>query len=185
MTKKNFLPTTIGKRFLNFVIDFIFNIIFFMAYWFLLGIILWLIGALELIVNLKYLVALSSIFLYYTIFEVIWGKTPAKFITKTRVIKENGEKPGIEDIIPRSITRLIPLNPFSFLFSVRPRGWHDKWSGTLVVDDKEFYKKIKEKGKEDVVGESPTKKQEKFYCSHCGCSISSSANFCSSCGRRT
>ncbi len=183
--ERAFLPATIGKRFLNLLMDFVFNIIFLIIYLFFLGIIFWHIGALEIIEDLKYLVALSSVLLYYTVFEVIWCKTPAKFITKTRVIKENGEKPEIGDIISRSIIRtIIPLNPFSFLFSSRPRGWHDKWSKTLVVSDEDLYKKIKEERKEDTIEETIEKGQEKFYCSYCGYSVNNSTNFCSNCGKK-
>lgn len=119
----NLFPTTWKKRFLHHILD---NIIasFLFA---LLGSSLGMMGL---------FLAVIIVGLYYIIFESIWGKTPAKFLTRTRVIMETGEKPSSETIFIRTLIRFIPFEPFTFLGSKNPRGWHDKWSKTIVIDDK-------------------------------------------------
>jgi len=72
--------------------------------------------------------------LYHLVFESFFGKTPGKFLTKTKVVNKEGEKPSFQQLLKRNLSRLIPLDPFSFLFS--KRGWHDMISETYVVFDK-------------------------------------------------
>lgn len=74
-------------------------------------------------------------FIYYIVSESIWSKSPAKFITKTKVVNNRNKKPSFGQIIGRTAARFIPFEAFSFLSSKHPRGWHDKISGTKVVDD--------------------------------------------------
>lgn len=81
-------------------------------------------------------VGVTILLVYYAVFEGIWGKTPAKFITKTAVRTKTGEKPSVEVVFVRSICRIIPFDMFSFLFSWYPVGWHDKFSGTVVIDER-------------------------------------------------
>lgn len=71
--------------------------------------------------------------IYYPTMEITTGKTLAKFITKTRVVNEKGEKPEALTILGRNLARLIPFDNLSFLFG--SRGWHDSVSGTRVVKD--------------------------------------------------
>ncbi|MBS1565581.1 MAG: RDD family protein [Bacteroidetes bacterium] len=75
---------------------------------------------------------LMLLFGYFFIFEYFFGKTPGKFLTKTRVVDMNGEWPGGKKLLIRTLCRLIPFDNFSFLFSA---GWHDMLSGTVVVKD--------------------------------------------------
>ena len=75
-----------------------------------------------------------SAFLYYALFEIIFEKTPGKFLTKTRVVNLQGGKAEMGDILLRSLIRYIPFEPFSFLGD-SAIGWHDKWSKTRVVRD--------------------------------------------------
>ncbi|MEM7782729.1 MAG: RDD family protein [Planctomycetota bacterium] len=74
-------------------------------------------------------------FTYYVFFEAIIQQTPAKLITRTKVVDESGGQPSIGQILGRSACRFIPFEAFSFLFGDRTkvRGWHDKFSKTLVV----------------------------------------------------
>lgn len=81
------------------------------------------------------LLALAIIPGYYIIFEFFWGKTPGKFITKTRVVNEEGKPPSFLNIVGRTFCRFIPFEPFSFLGGDRPTGWHDSISKTYVVED--------------------------------------------------
>jgi uncharacterized RDD family membrane protein YckC len=65
-------------------------------------------------------------------FEYLTGRTLAKYITKTKVIDENGEKPDFKKILLRTLSRIFPFEPLSFLVSGNT-GWHDEWSKTIVV----------------------------------------------------
>ena len=100
----------------------------------------------------------------------IWSKTPAKFITKTKVITEYGEKPSFKTIFIRTLVRFVPFEAFSFLSPERPRGWHDRWSKTIVIDD---IKKL-----------PSVQKPEIFYCSKCGNKLDSDSKFCAKCGAK-
>lgn len=129
--KKEFelLPTTQGKRFLNLILDYISMCIV----GFFLGVVF---AILEIgIEGISYIFGIMVVLLYYVFFESIWAKTPAKFITKTRVVTINGEKPKFSDIFARAFIRCIPFEAFSFLGSKNPVGWHDKWTKTMVIDD--------------------------------------------------
>ena len=79
--------------------------------------------------------------LYYFLFEGIWGRTPGKWLTGTRVMMaEDYTKPAPRTILARTLFRLIPLEPFS-LFGARPAGWHDSISNTIVTDARIGYQK--------------------------------------------
>jgi len=73
--------------------------------------------------------------MYYTSFESITGKTLGKYLTKTKVVDSEGNKPVWSTILLRSICRLIPLDQISFLFDFKS-GWHDTLSKTIVIEDK-------------------------------------------------
>ena len=116
-----------GIRFLNFIIDFI----------------IWLVIAaiftFPLSANdgnqmlLGYVIMFATFIGYYAIMEIKFQKTIGKFVTKTRVVKMNGEKPENSDIISRTFCRLIPFDRVSFLFT--KNGIHDFLSKTKVVKD--------------------------------------------------
>lgn len=75
---------------------------------------------------------------YYAFFEFKWQKTPGKFLTKTLVIDEYGNKPDFRSIVLRSLIRLVPLDAISCLGDNYSHGWHDKWSNTWVVSEAEL-----------------------------------------------
>jgi uncharacterized RDD family membrane protein YckC len=83
--------------------------------------------------------AVSIIFsvLYWPVFELVFNKTPGKWLTSTRVVAEDGGRPNGKQILIRSLVRWIPFEALSFVRKRRPVGWHDRWSGTRVVDDAE------------------------------------------------
>jgi uncharacterized RDD family membrane protein YckC len=87
---------------------------------------------------------------YYIFFEYKFGKTIGKMATNTKVVRKDGTKPTLTNIIGRNFARLIPFEPLSLLFSHLPVGWHDSLSGTIVVDDIALYniEKTKEKTEE-------------------------------------
>lgn len=72
-----------------------------------------------------------SILGYYVILESAFGWTFGKLITGTRVVDDEGKKPGVLRVLGRTLARFIPFEPFSFLFA--NQGWHDSLSGTRVV----------------------------------------------------
>ena len=72
--------------------------------------------------------------IYYSVFEATTGRTVGKFITKTKVVNEKGEKPNFGMTLIRSLCRYIPFEPLSFLGSDNS-GWHDKLSKTKVIEN--------------------------------------------------
>lgn len=70
---------------------------------------------------------------YYLLFEYFTGKTIGKFMTGTRVVNEQGGKPTFNQILGRSLSRLIPFEPLSF-FGASGRGWHDRLPKTYVIE---------------------------------------------------
>lgn len=91
----------------------------------------WLLFMLNLVVSWGLLLAL------YTFCEYKWQKTPGKFLTKTVVIDEYGNRPELNTLIVRSLIRLVPFEAFTF-FDTYSHGWHDKWSKTWVVPEEEL-----------------------------------------------
>ncbi|MEQ8386207.1 MAG: RDD family protein [Coleofasciculus sp. A1-SPW-01] len=138
-------PASRTKRFLNYLLD----VLFLIPMFFVIGIVVIVVLIMfnpeifdfetnettpleDLIYNL---IGYMTFLLYYTVTESLWSKSPGKFITKTKVVTNQDEKPTSGQIFGRTVARYIPFEAFSFLTSSRPRGWHDKVSGTKVVDD--------------------------------------------------
>lgn len=90
----------------------------------------------------------------YTFCEYKWQRTPAKFLTRSVVIDEYGNKPELRVVMLRSVIRWVPFEPFSFLGNPS-RGWHDRWSNTWVVSDEELatLKKLQAEQSGSVTGE--------------------------------
>ncbi len=70
------------------------------------------------------------LFFYYFVFETAFQRTPAKFLTGTKVVMQDGSKPYAGTIAKRSLSRFVPFEPLS-----RSEGtwWHDRWTKTRVV----------------------------------------------------
>ena len=122
-----FTAASSGKRFGNLVIDAvavrIFEAIFISQ----------ILGQFEF--N-SFLASIIIYFVYYIGLESLNGKTLGKYITGTHVISRDGSDADFNQILIRTISRYVPFEPLSFLGGARPSGWHDKWSKTMVVDDK-------------------------------------------------
>ena len=127
-------PATTGKRLINFILDRIFAYI---GAWIimLVGILIGFLVSSHGIVYAIFVIvaALFYLFGYYVLFEAVWQRTPAKWITRTKVVKSDGSKPKVLRILGRTLCRSIPFEAFSFLFGSNPVGWHDDLSHTLVV----------------------------------------------------
>lgn len=135
---------TRGKRFLNFILDsIIFQIVSF-AIAFGVGSLLFASGTLDpLTVEdestfdlVSTLISLALSVAYHAIWEGLFQRTPAKFLTGTLVVTATGARPSFGQIIGRSFARLIPFDAFSFLGRPNPVGWHDSLSGTRVISNR-------------------------------------------------
>lgn len=127
-----------GKRLANRLLDLLFIYILSMVIGSLLGIVSVMLNA-DLLSFLEQedpirdlLISMIFVFFYYFIFESITGQTPAKHITRTKVITLDGQKPPIKTILLRTLCRHIPFEAFSFLGQTGI-GWHDRFSETRVV----------------------------------------------------
>ena len=122
-----------GIRFVNFLADFV-------IWMFMAVIVIFLVGlivepATQGVVSVfGWLFLLLSYLGYYCFMEIKFQKTIGKFITRTKVVRMDGEKPSDSDIIVRTFCRLIPFDRLSFLFA--KHGFHDLLSKTTVVKDK-------------------------------------------------
>ncbi len=139
----NLVPASTGIRFANYIIDFIsFYILIF--FW---GIILAVVSP-STVESLDYessdvgaklldrLVTLIIFGLYIGFMEAIFnGKTLGKFITGTRAVNDyEGTNISVLTAFKRGFCRMVPFEPFS-AFSGYP--WHDKWTDTVVINEKE------------------------------------------------
>ena len=80
---------------------------------------------------------MGAITVYYVVQEHLWGKTFGKLVTRTMVITTDGGRPSLLQIIGRTLSRFIPLEPLLFIFlGPYPVGLHDKLSNTRVVEDR-------------------------------------------------
>ncbi len=121
-----------ATRFVNFLIDFIvWLVISFMAIFICSLIIQTTNQAMATLIS--YTILIITFIAYYSIMEINFQKTIGKFVTKTKVVKMNGEKPSNADILGRTLCRLIPFDRISFLFV--KNGIHDFLSKTNVVKD--------------------------------------------------
>jgi uncharacterized RDD family membrane protein YckC len=119
-----------SKRLINLILDYIGGFLFAVGIGFILGLIGW-----ERIIEStnETVLGLLIFFLYWIIFEGFFQRTPAKFITKTKVVMRDGSKPSFSIILKRTLCRFIPFEAFTFLNGTYPIGWHDNLSQTLVV----------------------------------------------------
>jgi len=137
---KDLTPAVWWKRLLTFVID---RLVLY-GIFFLWGFIAASTGfGLELLFEiadnrlLDFLVTALVYIVYCGLLENATGKTIGKMLVGTRVVTEKGTKPNLGTIVKRSLSRLIPLDVFSFI-SNNPIGWHDSISDTVVVDEANF-----------------------------------------------
>lgn len=79
-----------------------------------------------------YIFFYATLFIYYLLFELIFTRTPGKFISMTRVRNTHGKRPAWYQILLRSLLRLTIIDPFFIPFFNRTL--HDQLSGTRVVE---------------------------------------------------
>ncbi|MCW1913898.1 RDD family protein [Luteolibacter sp. GHJ8] len=120
-----------GPRFLNFLIDRV--VVFAMA--FVVG----LVGAMFFGATEETFSGINDVLLgyaltlvYYIFMEGVLGTTLGKLVTGTKIIGEDGQRPPFSKMLQRSLCRIIPFEPLSYLGS-DARGWHDTITKTWVV----------------------------------------------------
>jgi uncharacterized RDD family membrane protein YckC len=73
---------------------------------------------------------------YATAFEYGFQKTIGKFITRTIVVDEYGQRPSFGVVLLRSLIRFLPFEFFTCLGG--NGGWHDRWTNTFVITELEL-----------------------------------------------
>lgn len=133
------IKSSLSKRFTHFIFDkiivvyMIFPIVSSYTIFFLGGSKM---GSLNQVLASKWLFTLTfglSLFVYYLLMEGIFGSTPIKCLTGTRVVDEkHSKKPRFGNILGRSLVRFFPFDGVSFFWE---KGWHDSFSETIVVEE--------------------------------------------------
>lgn len=169
MNQNNFLVTedlyaTKTNRFINYFIDIIAIIVVLMAIMFVATYIYYSIAEDTSIVdNLlseeedvnpildRLITGIVMAMLYFALEFFTKGRSFGKYVTKTKVVMEDGSLPEAMDYLKRSFSRIIPFDALSFLGSTG-RGWHDTISKTYVVDMYKFEAKKRSHSELDQIG---------------------------------
>ena len=119
----------VGTRVLNFLVDTV--LIFFISFglykWWSFYAMYWHFKFFPF-----YIVFAATIVVYYTIFEMIWSRTPGKFLSMTKVRDASGSRPAWYQVILRSILRITIID--CFFIPIIGRTLHDALSHTRVVE---------------------------------------------------
>ena len=119
----------VGTRVVNFLVDTI--IIFFLSFslykWWSFYVFYWKYTYFPF-----YMFFWATVFIYYSVFELIWTRTPGKWLTMSKVRNAAGERPAWYQILLRSLLRLTLIDCFFIPFSEMPL--HDALSKTRVVE---------------------------------------------------
>ena len=131
-----------GKRFFNYLVD---TVIFYLAW--RLFVAVWIVRVLSFLhfpFENRFLLFVVAYLAAYFFFGLIvagleaatGGKTIGKFITRTRAVTDDGIWIGPRKAVLRFLVRQIPFESFSALGSPS-YPWHDRWTKTLVIDEKQ------------------------------------------------
>ena len=131
-----------GKRFANYIID----LLVFYALVFTTGVIIAIVNPVAIDSfneednGLNLLDRLITLILYgmymFAIEAIFKGKSLGKLITGTRAVNEDGSNVSPKAALLRGLSRAVPFNVFSAL-GTPAYPWHDKWTKTYVIDEKE------------------------------------------------
>ena len=119
-----------GTRFRGHLADFLIYLVIHIIYVFIMEAIF---GELNEGEFSRQIGGLMLYFTYYIGSEFLFSKTLGKYITKTKVVNQDGTKPKLIMLIIRNVCRWIPFDQLSYLFD--KRGWHDQISQTYVVEE--------------------------------------------------
>ena len=128
------------QRAVNVIIDVILQYILFRVIVRFIGIIEIIINSMIIYANislygLAIIIGFVMTFMYYYFYESRVGKTVAKYVTSTKVVRYDGSKPSKRDIFNRTLYRIIPFEWLTFIFDSKPIGLHDSLSNTVVVKE--------------------------------------------------
>lgn len=137
--KINLVRANFGKRIINYFTDIlVFSLLasFFIAFFYP--------GLLDSFNNQKDVSFSTQLLirffygLYMSFTEAIFkGKTIGKFISGTRAVyNTDGSPVNSQAAFVRGLCRIIPLEELSAI-GFPPYPWHDRWSGTLVISEKD------------------------------------------------
>lgn len=117
-----------GTRVFNFLVDTlaIFILSYLLYKWWMFYVMYW-----DKTFIPFYVFFYGTLFFYYFIFELIFTRSPAKWLSLTKVVTTKGGRPNLFHIFLRSLLRLTIIDPFFIPLWDKPL--HDKLSGTEVV----------------------------------------------------
>ena len=130
-----------GKRFCNYLVDLICFFILIFCWAIIASIVSaeTLVEFEEILTNpiLEQLISMLLFALFMSLIEMIFrGKSIGKFITGTKAVNEHdGSDISFNTAFARGFSRLIPFEALSAL-GTPCIPWHDKWTNTLVIDEK-------------------------------------------------
>jgi uncharacterized RDD family membrane protein YckC len=118
-----------GTRVLNFIVDtlFIFVIAYGVSSWWDFQAMYWHYPYIPF-----YMFFWIIMFAYYLLFETFFKRSPAKWLTISKVVNKAGNKPAFWQIFVRSLIRLTVIDCFFIAFLDMPL--HDYLSKTEVVE---------------------------------------------------
>jgi uncharacterized RDD family membrane protein YckC len=121
--------TGLGTRVTNFIVDtlIVFGITYGINRWWDFYVMYWQYPFIPL-----YDFFFGLIFIYYTVFEGIFKRTPGKWLSISKVVNKHGGRPAFWQIIVRSLIRLTIIDCFFIPFIDKPL--HDYLSKTEVVE---------------------------------------------------
>lgn len=147
-----------GQRFANFILDLLMQFIIAVLLGVVATVLAYVFNADGLLIWIdemdglqERLIGILIMLTYYVPFEALTGRTVGKYITKTKVVMEDGSLPPAGTVFIRSLCRILFIEALSFLGNP-PRGWHDSASKTYVVDAKKYDEALRLKNSFDEIG---------------------------------
>lgn len=131
------------KRFWNFLVDYIayyliVQVITFLVAWFFPD---FFYGTYVYSLEFRLWNILFSIVLYGLLmgtFEAVSkGKSIGKLFTGTRAVNEDGSRINARTAFLRGFSKAVPFEAFSALSGYTCHPWHDRWTKTYVIDEKQ------------------------------------------------
>jgi uncharacterized RDD family membrane protein YckC len=113
---QSFPPATVGRRVSATLLDFVPAIVLFFVLAKAIG--TWQTSGGQVRFELKngdFLVYVALILVYYFVFELLYGRTPGKMALGLAVVDVNGGKPGVGQLVGRTLMRIIDFLPTLYL----------------------------------------------------------------------
>jgi len=141
--EKEFVRADSGKRFVNYLIDFVFFIV--VAVGFFVGMDTLSVGSMDVFfddstgADLFFRVVFTILYaVFMSATEAIFkGKTLGKLVTGTRAVNLDGSPISVGTAFGRGFSRAVPFCAFS-AFGTPCNPWQDKWTSTMVIDERKM-----------------------------------------------